>query len=136
MLYLTNRPAVLVGLIAAAWYCSGCQGNRNVTVEGTVLKNGQPIAVSPTGYVQVTLHPDAGPDAQFTPRIAECDRATGKFAIRDVLPGKYKIGVEQFDPNPQIDKLNSAFRADTGRIIREIDGKAPLVIDIAKPTGG
>jgi hypothetical protein len=136
MLYPTCRPGLLAGLVALASLFCGCNRNPNVNVEGTVLKNGQPIPVSATGYVQVTLHPDVGPDVPFTPRIAECDRATGKFEIREVLPGKYKIGVEQFDPNPQIDKLNSAFRADTGKIIREIDGKTPLTIDIAKPGAG
>ena len=39
-------------------------------------------------------------------------------------------------PNPQIDKLNGAFRAGGSKIIREIDGKMPLDIDLAKPKLG
>ncbi len=133
MLYLTSRPSLVAGLFAVASFLVGCNGNPNVTVDGTIVKNDQPIALSKTGILQVTLMPDVGADESYTNRIAECDRSTGKFQILDVKPGKYKIGVEQFDPNPQTDKLNSAFRADAGKIIREIDGKTPLMIDIAKP---
>jgi hypothetical protein len=136
-LRVSVRQALLICLLAILAITSGCnRGPRTVTVTGNVLRDGQPIAVSPTGYIQVTLQPDVSPETPFTPRLAECDRATGKFQFTDIPPGKYKVGIEQFDPTPQNEKLNGAFRADTGKIIREIDGKTPLTIDIAKPTGG
>jgi len=111
---------------------AGCGPPPNVTVTGTILKGGQPIQVSPTGVLQVTLRPDVGEDEEYTSKIGECDRA-GSFRITDVPPGKYKVGIEQFDPTPQIDKLNGAFHPGSSKIKRDIDGKVPLSIDLAKP---
>jgi hypothetical protein len=124
---------VLLG-ISALLVLAGCNRESAVTVTGKVLKNGQPLAVGPTGNVQVTIVPDVPPDEHYTSQIAECDRE-GNFTIPEVKPGRYKIGVEQFDPNPQTDKLNGAFTAAGGKIVRELDGKAPVVIDVAKPSG-
>jgi hypothetical protein len=135
MRLLPSKFTISFGVLLVCVFL-GCHRSQNVTVSGTVLRNGQPIPLTPTGVLHITLIPDVSPDASYTSKFAECDRATGTFQIPDVKPGKYKIGVEQFDPTPQNEKLNGAFRADTGKIIREIDGKAPLVIDIAKPTGG
>jgi hypothetical protein len=114
---------------------AGCGGPKNVTVTGTVLSNGKPVALSPTGTLQVTLMPDVPPDSQYTTFVNDCDKE-GKFTIENVPPGKYKIGIEQLDPTPQSDKLNGKFSAANTKIIREIDGKQPLVIDLAKPEGG
>ena len=130
MLCLSRRQAVLVGLVAILVLCSGCDRRRLVTVNGSVLRNGQPLACGPTGYVQVTLQPDVGADEQYTTRVGRCEK-DGTFKIPEVPPGKYKIGVEQFDPNPQTDKLNAAFRAGDSKVVREIDGKTPVNIDLA-----
>jgi hypothetical protein len=110
----------------------GCGPPPNITVTGTVLKDGKPLVVGPTGVLQVTLMPDVGPDEDYTSIRGECDRE-GHFTIQDVPPGKYKVGVEQFDPTPQVDKLNGAFHPGLGKFKREIDGKAPLEIELAKP---
>jgi hypothetical protein len=133
MLHLNGKWAAAVGLLAVLGLFLGCGRKANVTVKGTVVRGGQPLPVSKTGVLQVTLRPDLGEGEQYTPKVAECDRATGQFVIPDVPPGKYKVGVEQFDPNPQTEKLNHAFTADKGKFIRDIDGKEPLVIDLAKP---
>ena len=133
MLQLPAKAALVGLLLGIVLFSGGCKGKRTVTVTGSVVREGKPIPVSATGYLQVTLVPDAGPDVQFTPKIAECDKATGAFQILEVPPGKYKIGVEQYDPTPQADKLKGAFRANDGKILREIDGKSPLTIDLAKP---
>jgi hypothetical protein len=132
MPYLTAR-FVAIGSLIALGLAGGCNRSHTVTVEGSVVQNGQPIKVTDKGYIQVTLQPDVAAGTPFSPKLAECDRATGKFHIGEVKPGKYKVGIEQFDPSPQSDKLNGAFRADTGKIVRDIDGKQPLVIDLAKP---
>jgi hypothetical protein len=126
----------MLGLMTLLSLQLGCNRQANVTVTGAVVRSGQPLAVSPTGVLQVTLKPDLGDNEQFTPKTAECDRATGKFEIRDVRPGKYKIGVQQFDPSPQVDKLNGAFLPDKSKIVRDIDGKTPLTIDLAQPDQG
>jgi len=128
------RRAVALGLLAGLVVCCGCGKKTNfVTVTGSVLRNGKPLPVSKNGYVQVTLQPDVDPGTPFTPRLAECDKATGKFEIRDLPAGKYKVGVQQFDPDPTTDKLKGAFYVDTGKIVRDLDGKEPLTIDLAKP---
>jgi hypothetical protein len=123
----------LFGIIVAMLLPFGCNRQTNVTVTGTVVRGGQPLKVGPTGVLQITLKPDVGEGEQFTPKTSECDRATGKFVIPDVRPGKYKVGVQQFDPTPQVDKLNGGFLPDKNKIVREIDGKTPLTIDLDKP---
>jgi hypothetical protein len=124
--------ALLVGLVAISFLDAGCNRNRNVTVIGTVLRSGQPIPLSRTGVLQITLMPDVGPDEQYTTYVGRCDE-TGKFEILDVPPGRYRIGIEQLDPTPQTDKLNSAFSYGNSKFVRQIDGKSPINIDLAKP---
>src|SRR4051794_29314438 len=94
---------------------------KTVTVTGSVVRSGQPISLGPNGYIELTLQPDLPPEAAFTPKITECDRTTGKFEVHGVVPGRYKIGVRQLDPDPINDKLKGAFIASSGKIIREID---------------
>lgn len=133
MMPLHDSRALIIGLLSAGSLLAGCGKQANVTVKGTVVRDGQPIAVSKTGVLQVTLRPDVPEGEQYTSKIGECDRATGAFVIPDVPPGKYKIGVEQYDPSPQIDKLGGKMRPDNSKIVRDIDGKTPLTIDLAKP---
>jgi hypothetical protein len=135
-LHVTRRHARSIGLLGILTICCGCeQRPRLVTVTGSVVRAGQPMAVSNTGYVQVMLLPDVGADENYTTRVGRCEK-DGTFKITEVPPGKYKIGIEQFDPNPQIDKLNGAFRAGDSKIVVNIDGKAPLNLDLAKPKLG
>ena len=130
---VTRRQAHWVALLALVAISPGCnRGPQTVTVTGRILRGGQPLAVGPTGYVQVMLLPDVGADVHYTTRVGRCEK-DGTFVIPEVQPGKYKIGVEQCDPTPQSDKLNGAFRAGDSKIIRDVDGKTPIEIDLAKP---
>jgi hypothetical protein len=130
---ISRRIALGALFVANLAILHGCDSKpRTVTVTGSVTRGGQPLPVSKTGYVQIMLLPDVGADMQYTTRVGRCE-ADGTFSIPEVSPGKYKIGVEQFDPNPQIDKLNGAFRAGDGKIVRDVDGKTPINIDLAKP---
>lgn len=135
MVGLVQRQALLVGLAVTMLLSPGCSKQRTVTVGGSVVRNGQPITCSPTGYVQVMLIPDLDASQDYTTRQARCEK-DGSFKIVEIPPGKYKIGVEQWDPNPQTDKLQGAFRAGDSKIVRDIDGKSPLNIDIGKPNLG
>ena len=131
---LICRDAAAAWLLVAVAVCVGCgKKDSNITVTGSVVRDGKPLSVSKNGYVQVTIQPDVDPGKAFTPRLAECDKATGKFEIRDIPPGKYKVGIQQFDPDPTTDKLKGAFYVDTSKIVRDLDGKTPLDIDLAKP---
>ena len=130
---MSRRLARWSLLLAVLAFLHGCESKpRTVTVTGSVTRGGQPLPVSKTGYVQILLLPDVGADEQYTTRVGRCE-ADGTFMIPEVPPGKYRIGVEHFDPNPQSDKLNGAFRAGDSKIIREVDGKTPINIDLAKP---
>ena len=129
---VNRKSAALVGCLAVVLLLVGCNQRRNVTATGTVLRDGKPIALSPTGVIQVTLMPDIPPGEQYSTYVGRCD-ATGKFEVLEVPPGRYKIGIEQLDPTPQNDKLNAAFAYANAKFVREIDGKTPLAIDLAKP---
>ena len=132
-IHMSRLSAYWFGLLAVIAIFLGCeQKPRTVTVTGKVTRAGQPLPVSNTGYVQIMLLPDVGADEQYTTRVGRCEK-DGTFLIPEVAPGKYKIGVEQLDPNPQSDKLNGAFRAGDSKMIRDIDGKTPLEIDLTKP---
>jgi hypothetical protein len=125
-----RRGLVLAG-IAVCLAAAGCSPGP-VKVTGTVLRDGKPIPVSRTGVVQVTLIPDVAPGEAYTSFVGRCDE-TGKFEVLDVKPGKYKVVVEQFDPNPMTDKLAGAFSAEKTPIRVDVDGKKPIEIDLAKP---
>jgi len=133
MMRLNGRRTAVIGLLMVVFLDTGCGKQANVTVKGTVVRGGQPIAISKTGILQVTLQPDVPEGQPYSSKLGECDRATGQFVIPDVPPGKYKVGIEQFDPNPQTDKLAGKMRPDNSKIVREIDGKTPLTIDLDKP---
>lgn len=119
-----------LGLAAIALV--GCGPPKTVTAKGSVVKGGQPIPLSKTGVIQVILQPDVAPDVQYNTYPGRCD-AAGKFEIYEVPPGRYKVGIEILDPTPQDDKLGGKMVAASSKIIREIDGKKTVDIDLAKP---
>ena len=110
----------------------GCGPPPTVTATGKVLRNGQPIALSSTGVIQLALKPPIPADQQFTTIPGRCEQ-DGSFTIPDVPPGRYVFGIEILDPTPQIDKLNGTLNYMNSKIKRDIDGKAPISIDVAKP---
>ena len=118
---------------AGLLWLSGCSsGPELVTATGSVLENGKPVALGPTGVVQVTLVPDVAPGADFTSFLGRCN-AAGEFEVVDVPQGKYKVCIEVLDPTPQDDKLQGAYSMENTKIIRDIDGKKPIVVDLARP---
>src|SRR5262245_58814185 len=96
----------LVACLAVVLALAGCSGGM-VTVRGKVLKGGAPLTLSPTGVVQVTLIPiDVKTSSSNRVGRAQPD---GSFEIEQVPSGKYRIAVEQLDPNPMTDKLEGVF---------------------------
>lgn len=121
------------GVLAVSLALVGCNSQpANVTVSGKVLEGDKPLVLSPTGVVQVTLLPDVPEGTEFTTYVGRCN-PDGSFEVIDVPVGKYKIGVEQLDPTPMEDKLKGAHSVANTKIIRDIDGKSPIVVDLAKP---
>lgn len=119
---------LLVGVMAV-----GCGGPKEVTVTGTVLQGKQPVTLSPTGVLQVTLAPDVPEGADFTTYPGRCD-ATGKFEVPNVPPGRYKFAVQQFDPDPTTDALQGAFDIGKTKFVFEVDGKTPIAIELPPAT--
>ena len=129
-MFRSIRSASVLGVLLALIGCNSQPAN--VTVTGKVLQGDKPIAVSPTGVVQVTLLPDVPEGTEFTTYVGRCN-PDGSFEVLDVPVGKYKVGIEQLDPTPMEDKLQGAHSVANTKIVREIDGKSPLVVDLAKP---
>jgi hypothetical protein len=125
------RPAVL---LLAGLLVMGCGEPAKVTVTGKVTRGGRPVRVSRTGSVVVTLVPVVAPGEPFStyPGRASAD---GSFTIPDVPPGKYRAAIEVLDPTPQWDRLRGAFSQQRSPVIRDLDGKTPLDLDLARPTG-
>jgi hypothetical protein len=87
---------------------------------------------SPTGVIEIVLRPDLPADQQYTTIPGRCE-PDGSFSIPNVPPGKYVFGVAINDPTPQTDKLNGALNYLNSKIKRDVDGKTPITIDVAKP---
>ena len=119
--------ALLLGLLA-----TGCKAGK-VKITGKVTDKGAPIVLGKTGRVQVTLVPaEASSKVTTYPGVAQPD---GSFEIPNVPPGKYKVVIDA-RPTPQApDKLNNAFSTQNTKIIRDVDGKKPLDLDVSKPSG-
>jgi hypothetical protein len=132
MRFLSRPSNSLVACLTILALSSGCNSSGTIKVTGTVLRDGKPLPISTTGVVQVTLIPDVAAGTPYTTSVGRCD-ANGKFEILEVKPGKYKIVIEQLDPNPATDKLAGAFGKDKTPIVRDIDGKKPVEIDLAHP---
>lgn len=118
--------------VACVLCLTGC-GEKLVTVKGAVVNGGQPISLSQTGSVLVTLVPDVPEGTPHTNKPGRPD-ASGNFVIEEVPPGKYKVAVEVNDPLPGDDKLMGKFSVKNTTIKREVvDEKTPLTIDLANP---
>lgn len=124
------RSVGILTLALAILGVGGCAAKK-INVTGTVVREGKPLPFGKTGYVEIILIPDVSADKGFTTRPGRAD-AEGKFEIPEVLPGKYRIAVYLRDPMPMDDKLNGEFSNEKTKIVRTIDGKTPLSIDLAK----
>jgi|SRR6516164_1255509 hypothetical protein len=122
------RPSLIIALLLAL---SGCGGPKNVTVNGKVTRNGQPLPCSKTGKVWVCLSEDK---PVYNTYFADAD-AEGAFAIPNVPIGRYRVEIQHQDPTPQDDKLKGAYARNKTKIIRDVDGKNSLEIDLGKPEG-
>jgi hypothetical protein len=130
----TLRSSIHLCLLGAACalFLSGC-GTKLVTVKGTVVNSAQPLTLGPTGSILLTLVPDVPEGTPYTTYPGYPD-ASGKFEIKEVPPGKYKVAVEVNDPLPGDDKLKGKFSVKNTTIKREVvDEKTPLTIDLASP---
>ncbi len=135
---------VLGGAMGIA--AGGCGGSGEEVVEakgrvtdaGNVLQvEGRDIGV---GYVRVEFY-RIGDDGQQATESEGCVvDENGNFSLRGatgngIPPGKYRIAVRQWDPFPDVDRLEGRFDAENSPIIREVTGQEDIVIDVSKPEG-
>lgn len=112
-----------------------------VACKGKLLKGGKPLEVAQRelglGQVAIEFIPMPDPNAAGPPsteRFGTTVDAQGNFSRPGgIPPGQYKVAVRQWDPLPNNDKLNGAFAEDKTPLVRTIDGKADIVIDLDQP---
>jgi hypothetical protein len=131
-----RRWFVVSTLLVLCMLLPGCAGARKVKITGKVLNNGQPLKITEgKGEVRITLLPVVEPGQPYDTYMGKAG-PDGSFEIDGLLPaGKYKVGIEHLDPNPQVDQLGGKFAPGRTPIIRDLDGKEPLNVDLSKPTG-
>jgi len=134
---------VLLGCLVAAG-CGGSGGEEVVEVKGRLTNAGQPLEVQGKevglGLVQLQFYrlgPDGKPSTD--PEGARLDDQ-GNFTLpgrdgKGIPPGCYRIAVHQWDPYPQVDRLEGKFDVEKSPITREIDGKSEVIIYVSKPEG-
>jgi hypothetical protein len=111
----------------------GCKSApAKVDITGKVTKDGVPLKVSKTGRILVRFYPEVEKGENYTSLPAEINKETGVFTVKDIPVGKYRIIIQQLDPNPTKDVLEGAFNRNKSRIIREVTGTEPIDIDLAK----
>jgi hypothetical protein len=124
-----------VPLILFVCVASGCGTRGYSRVTGKVVENGKPVTVSEKGVIQVALVPEGGDNTSGFGTTVKSDgtfvvnkRADGNFPSA----GKYRVGVQVYDPYPGDDKYAGKFIAAKSPIIVEIKGDDELVVDVGK----
>ncbi len=133
--------AAVLGLVA-----EGCGGGGPAykppvpVLSGKLTKGGQPLKVNRQlgGYarVQLTFIPaDAKGGKSHSAEVQE----DGSFTVateegQRIPAGKYRVVVEQWDPYPNVDRLQGRFNEQNSRFTREIaESTQELDIDLDKP---
>jgi hypothetical protein len=113
-------------------------------VRGRVTNAGAPLVVSGReiglGRVEIAFHrlqADGTVDPDFESAAAD---EQGNFTMRGregkgIKPGKYRIVVRQWDPDPT-DKLAGKFSLANSKIERDVgESETTIEIDVSKPEG-
>lgn len=126
-------------LVLGSMLLVGCGSapEKHTTVNGRVHKSGTALQVvnfdNGSGYVEVAFHPmdaDGKPGERIESTNADVE---GNFGTPPpgLKPGKYLVAVYQFDPYPDVDKLNGKFSPQNSPITIVIpEGQAEVQLDI------
>lgn len=141
---MMKSPLRFAGLIIVAglplFLGCGSGGEKTVVVRGKVHRKGELLQLTskvPGGsQIDVGFYPVTDGKDLKDPKIVKVDPATGTFDLgagggKGILPGKYKITVQQFDPRPD-DKLKGAFSQEKTPIVMDISADQEIDIDLAK----
>ena len=123
----------------------GCQSETikndragRISVGGKLLSGGQPLQVEGReigiGRVEIQFYEldDSGALVDNDPEDSTTVEEDGSFTVPagGLLPGKYRLAVFQFDPDPT-DKLGGKFSKDKSPIVIEINGDWNEEIDLS-----
>jgi len=138
-----QRHFIVLIAIALVPVWAGCESKSSsdvVFLKGKVTNAGQPLEVKSratgTGMVRIAFHPIKDGKAAAVEVDATSANEAGDFHFRDgIPPGEYRVVIEQWDPYPQVDKLNGKFSLDRSPIVKTVSHDVDYVeIDISDPT--
>jgi hypothetical protein len=122
--------------------CGGREGPVRLVIHGKLTNAGEPLAVAgrdvALGMVVVEFYPlDAAGNASAEPLETANVPEDGEFNLVDgIPPGRYRIAVRQWDPYPQIDRLQGRFDRENTKIVRDLTSETEtLEIDVSRPEG-
>jgi hypothetical protein len=104
-----------------------------------VTNAGQPLVVQGAdiglGMVAVGFYPMHDESQELVELTSAKADANGYFELIDgIPPGTYRITVRQWDPYPNVDRLQGKFDEKRSPIIRQFTGEeSELAIDVSKP---
>lgn len=136
-----TNSVVLLAILGLTMTGCGESGPPRVSVTGKVTNKGEVLKVKPmVGRVQVTFYPVTEPGKPAGDPQEAAIQPTGDFTVpgtdrKGIAPGKYKIAVRQWEEFPNKDVLDGKFDDKNTKIIREITGKEPVVIDVSRDEG-
>jgi hypothetical protein len=134
------RRLLTLGLLATL--VLGCSGGGNLAqIHGKLTKGGQILPVSGRevgiGFVQVQfflLNEKGEPTGEVAGASFREDGITYNIPGNKgngIPPGKYRISIQQWDPYPNVDRLNGKFDPEHTPIVREfVQGSQELNIDL------
>lgn len=138
------RLQVLAAAFLIGWMAAGCSSRYEVKgtvkVSGKVTNAGVPLEVQGRemglGMVAVGFCPLGDGKAMAVETASASVDSEGQFEVIDgIEPGKYLVTIRQWDPYPQVDKLNGKFDERNSRVIREITEDTEIVLDVSQPDG-
>jgi hypothetical protein len=114
--------------------CVSVAGCGKVTVKGRILKGGKPIEISQKGMAHVSFYPSNRKESDPPSYSSSLNREDGTFEIKDIPKGEYHVGVGINDPYPGADQLRGRYDGKESNIVRQVNGKDEIVIDLEKET--
>lgn len=83
--------------------------------------------------MEVKFYREAAEGERTSSKYAQADPETGKYEIKGIPVGKYKVTVKQLDPRPTNDLLDGAFSRQNSKIYRDVESNDQVIdIDLGK----
>lgn len=139
---MRKLPSLVLCLALGVLIPACSSGPKPLKVSGQLKNNDKPYTAPKGAMVTIVFAPVVETGAPFDTFPAKFNREDSSFAVagktdQGIPPGKYRISVQQFVPDPtaQINEMNARFTLEKSAIIREVTDETPIIIDLARPTG-